>query len=774
MATRKMLLFLLLIVSQASSVDVTYQVKEHSQLGSLIGNIPNSIDLSSMVPEANLKSMRYNFLGTDAEYLDYFNLDSMTGDLHLSNSKLLDREEICPFDTRCVKQLQIAIQSIRTQFFRKVTVDIDVQDINDHAPVFKQNSTVVTISESVQISRAFPLPSATDRDKGGNNSLQGYELVPSDVPFELSYSKDRPNLMLRVVRKLDYEDTESYSVRIIARDGGNPPNEGILYAEIVVEDVNDNEPVFTQDSYEKTIDETVEQGSVLLTLTATDADSGRNGEVRYNLSPLQAAEILEMFSVDEVSGELRLEGDLQAADTDTYRVSVEARDRGDQTFKENALVIITIKNTINNPPRLVLSTLSSNQDYSSTSEYANLGVAVAHLEVKDTDRGPNGIVFCNLTTPGFFELQSMDVKEYKVIVARELDRETTSIHNLTISCFDAGEPPLRSYKSFQVHVTDENDEGPEFDRPAFRASMSENNAKGQEILTVTATDADDPETKNGQIKYSLRDVHRDDFAIDPQSGTISARRSFDYESNKTVNFTVVAQDGGVPIRSALASVMVTILDVNDHVPQFSQKRYALRVSEYTSPEDLVGDISATDNEKGDNGRVEIKIIPGSARRRRLHFDADLASSLSGNDNSRFLNDFEDINDDALPFDLRINGSIVLTKPVDHETCSQYQFEVLATDKGDPPLSSAASVVIDIVDENDNPPRILHPNTSEAVFTAYPGRQAPETLTVFEVRDEDSGSNGFITYTITARNDSGRFEIDSTKGTVRRARTLIGW
>ncbi|GFS16260.1 protocadherin-9 [Elysia marginata] len=755
------MVMLFCIVSEAKSLDVRYEIKEDSPPGALIGNIPDSIDLSSLVPEANIPSMRFNFLQSDSEYLDYFKLDPLNGDLCLSDSKILDRETICEFDTTCVKKLLIAIKSIRTQFFRTVSVYIDILDVNDHTPMFEQTSTTITISESVQVPSDFILPSATDRDSGGNNSIQEYEIVPADGPFELSYNKDKPNsmLMLRVVKQLDHEKTESYSVRIVARDGGSPQREGILNVEIVVEDVNDNAPIFTPEFYEKVIDETVQQGSILVTLTATDADSGKNGEVQYMLSPLQAAEIKDMFSVDAESGELRLVGDLQEAETDTYRVGVEARDRADQPFTTETMVLITVEDTINSPPRLILSTLSQ-EEFSTTSEYANLGVAVAHLQVKDTDRGPNGIVTCNLTTPGFFELQNMDVNAYTVIVARHLDREDTSIHNLTVACYDAGEPPLKSSKSFQVHVTDENDEYPVFEQSAFRVSVIENNARGEEILTVTATDKDDPATKNGQITYSLRGENNT-FAIGPNSGVITAVKSFDFETMKSFNFTVVAKDNGIPQRSALAAVMVTILDVNDVAPNFTHDKFTVRISEYASPGDVIGEISALESETGDNGRIEITIVPGSARRLRQYFDTDAMS------------DFEDISDDSLPFVMRYNGSIVLTRPLDHETCSQYQFEVLATDKGKPPLSSAAVVVIHVVDENDNPPRILHPNISEAVFTAYAGKEAPKTLTVFKVRDADSGSNGIVTYAITARNDSGRFEIDQLNGAVKRTRDLTG-
>ena len=100
---------------------------------------------------------------------------------------------------------------------------------------------------------------------------------------------------------------------------------------------------------------------------------------------------------------------------------------------------------------------------------------MAHILVKDTDRGLNGIIKCNLTSPADFKIQGYDVKEYKVIVARQLDRERTPVHNVTVQCADAGQPPLTASQTFQVKVTDENDNAPVFDESEVKASLEENN-----------------------------------------------------------------------------------------------------------------------------------------------------------------------------------------------------------------------------------------------------------------------------------------------------------
>ncbi|CAG5126692.1 unnamed protein product, partial [Candidula unifasciata] len=746
-----------------NSADVHYSVTEQSKSGLLVGNIPDSIDLVNLVSQASIPYMKYSFLSIDSNLRKYFSLNEKSGDLRLSSSEVLDREAVCQFDITCNLELQIAIQSTHTQFFRKVLVSIDVIDINDHVPEFKENFTTLTISESVQIPSSFPLPSAIDKDTGINNSLQGYEIFPQDGPFELSYSKSNSNLMLRVVKELDHEMRDLYTVKIIARDGGDPAREGVLNVDIIVEDINDNAPKFTQDKYAKVVDETVNPGSLLLTLKAVDADSGKNGQVRYRLSPQQPAHILSMFSVDTTLGELRLVGDFQYAETELYKIDVEASDMGDQPFTTKTTVSITVEDTINSRPKLLVSYLSQN-NYSSISEYANLGVAVAHILVKDTDRGPNGIVQCNLTSGGYFELQSYDIKEYKVIVARSLDREVIQVHNVTIECTDAGLPSLSTTETFQVRVIDENDNAPIFPKRFYNMTIRENNEIGREILTVAAMDADDRATGNGKITYSLQDVSNGQLLINPDTGVIKAMTSFDYELKRQINFTVVADDNGIPRRSAKVPVRVTILDENDQVPYFAQSRFTIAVSEYASRGDLIGEITAFDFEQGRNGQFEITKIPGSGRGKMTHKSGVYYSGSV--DNSPV--DLEKLDDDKIPFEVHHNGSLILLGELDHEIRCSYEFEVRVTDKGEPPLSDTATVVIDVTDENDNTPYILHPNVSEVMFVALTGADAPQTLFSFEVLDRDSGSNSFLVYTVTARNDSGRFDVDS-QGEVKRTR-----
>ncbi|KAH9507837.1 Protocadherin-9 [Bulinus truncatus] len=760
---RIVMLGIIHLAQKVMAAEVNYSIMEESPSGTVVGSIPESIELANLVSLSNLSSMRYNFLGEDSQSSTLFTLDNRTGVLKVSD-RVLDREVICPYYADCVLELQIAIQSTQTQFFRKVTVNVDIVDINDNAPQFKVNQTTLTISESVQVPSTFPLPSAQDKDTGFNNSLREYELVPKEGPFELVYSLPSSNLMLKVLRELDREAVGKYSLKIVARDGGAPPREGALLLDVVVEDVNDNPPVFTKDTYSKVVDETVAPGTVLASLTAIDADSGKNGQVRYSLSRRQPTSVLSMFSIGDRSGDLRLTGDFQTAETEVYKIDVEASDQGEPPFTATTTVTITVQDTINSPPKLVVSYLSSN-DFSSVSEYASLGVAVAHILVKDTDRGPNGIVQCNLTSAGgYFELQSYDVKEYKVIVAKPLDRETASVHNVTVDCYDAGVPSLGTSRTLQVKVTDENDNAPEFADNQMQIRVKENNPVGLQIARLTALDKDDPDTGNGRVTYRILDSIDGELVIDPDSGVVKAMTSYDFEKRRVINFTVLAEDGGIPRRTAKLEVTVYVIDENDNAPTFAQSRFTISVSEYAQPGTLIGEITASDSDSAENGQFQISLVPGSGRSRKS------GSSIADQMTSAAEANYEGVDDSDLPFLVRPNGSLILVNQVDYEATSSFEFEVEVRDKGTPLLSNTATVVVEVRDENDNAPQILHPNVSEIVFTALTGSETPEELMRFEVVDRDTGENGRVVFTVVSRNDSGRFSVDET-GNVMRTKSF---
>ncbi|XP_067663339.1 protocadherin-9-like isoform X2 [Haliotis asinina] len=708
-----------------------------------IGNIPNDTNLKSMVSEADFSNLQYSFLTEgDYEATKYFNLDENIGNLRTSGDNVLDRETLCPFASTCVLSLEIAIKSKLNQFFRTVALEIAVADVNDNAPKFPTNKKTLNISEEVVTGASFALDGAVDRDTGANNSLQTYTIQPADGPFELQFSKniDGTSFLNLVVReKLDHEERNLYNVQVIAADGGVPPNQGVLSLEINVIDMNDNRPKFTQDSYSVVVEENVAQNFVILTVNATDADSGANGEVRYSLSSHQAVKNQNLFAINPKTGELSVTGELQSEPEEKYDIIVEASDMGVQPFTTQAVVTVEVQDTINNPPRIRVNLLTGQTtNYSLISEYANLGVVVAHIRVYESDRGRNGIVKCELLQHDYFELQGFDVNEYKVIVAKPLDREDKAEHTLTVQCEDAGTPPLKVNASFIVKVTDENDNAPQFTPAVYSVTIEENNKIGDSVLTVLAQDLD--EGSNSDIRYSLSPMYnRDEVIISPKSGLILANTRFDYETKPVMNFSVIAVDGGNPPKTSTAKVTVRVIDVNDQKPTFSHSVFHFNISENAKLGQNVGQIVAFDFETGRNGEVYISLSP----------DIDSIS----------------------PFALFQNGTVILNGSIDHEVVSQYEFRVLAKDRGSPPLSATTYVRISILDENDNMPVITYPNITHHSTQISTDYEINSIITSVHARDADIGINAQLKYVITSRNDSGRFQIDGKTGDISIAKHL---
>ena len=135
----------------------------------------------------------------------------------------------------------------------------------------------------------------------------------------------------------------------------------------------------------------------------------------------------------------------------TYTLEVEARDSGTPFKSSRTYVIIRVLDTHNSKPEIILTVLGQG-GVATLSEFSELGRVVAHIAVEDPDSGLNGIVVCD-TSASHFQLQAMDVLQYKVILSRPLDRESRPQHDVNVTCQDAGSPPLAATKSFTVQVS---------------------------------------------------------------------------------------------------------------------------------------------------------------------------------------------------------------------------------------------------------------------------------------------------------------------------------
>ncbi|XP_058705092.1 protocadherin gamma-A10-like [Poecile atricapillus] len=549
---RAVLWAVLLAAWEAAWGQLRYSVPEELPKGSFVGDVAK--DLGLKLPELRDRGVHI----IDRGRTQYFALHGKTG--HLVTAERIDREQLCRLVQQCVLRCELIIE----REMKIHEIEVEIKDINDNAPSFKEIEVEEKISEMTAPGSRFPLAEAHDPD-WGRNSVQSYELS-GDEHFSLAVQAgpggdQRPELVL--AKALDREEAAFHELVLRAMDGGDPARTGTARIRVTVVDANDNAPVFSQAEYTVRVPEDVPVGSVLVTVTATDADEGPNGHVKYSLKK-QTDMALGIFELDSESGEITLLRSMDYEEGDAYELEVQARDSG--ALSNTAKVVVTVTDVNDNAPELAVSSALSE-----ISEDAPSGTVVALLHVQDRDSGSNGEVRCSLDRGLPFRLEKSFKDYYRVVTARELDREQVSEYNVTVRAADGGSPALQSSAVLALRVLDVNDNAPVFAEERYSARVWENNAAGALVLTVRATDAD--WGQNARVRYRLAEGRVRGAAlssyvsVQAETGALYALRSLDYEEVRELRLWVRAEDGGAPALSSNVSVVLVIVDENDNAPQ---------------------------------------------------------------------------------------------------------------------------------------------------------------------------------------------------------------
>ncbi|KAM4621339.1 protocadherin gamma-A12-like [Polymixia lowei] len=574
--------------------DVSYSISEEIKRGTVIGNIAKDLGLD--VSRLSVRKARIDIEGNSKRYCD---INLSKGDLVVADR--IDREALCGKKASCVLKLELVLEN-PLELHR---ISLHIQDVNDNSPQFRDVSIEMEISESVEKGTRFSIEEAHDADIG-QNAVQTYNLQKNDN-FILVVDNSKVELVLE--DKLDREKQHRINLLLTALDGGSPRRSGTVVIHVTVLDANDNAPVFSQAVYKASLPENSPLDTLVVSVSAHDADDGLNGEVTYDFGHVSEDE--KIFTIDRRKGEIRLIGAIDYEEASSFELRVKAKDGLGLTSYSKVIIDVTDVN--DNAPKIFLKSLNS-----AIPENVPPGTEVGIINVQDRDSGNNGQVRCSIQQNVPFKLVPSIKNYYSLMTTGELDRELVSDYNITITATDEGSPPLSSSKSVHLSVADVNDNPPVFEEQFYSAYVTENNKPGSTLCSVTARDLD--WRQNGTVVYSLLSGEVNGapvssyLSINGDTGVIHAVRSFDYEQFRSFKVHVMARDNGSPPLSSNVTVSVFITDVNDNTPQIL----------YPSPEgnsfmtelvpkaahggSIVSKVIAVDTDSGQNAWLSYHIV----------------------------------------------------------------------------------------------------------------------------------------------------------------------
>ncbi|XP_072573588.1 protocadherin gamma-A11-like isoform X28 [Paramormyrops kingsleyae] len=584
--------------------NIRYSIPEEMAVGSFVGNIGKDLGLQ---PERLVTGRARLFSPGGSEYVA---LDREEEQLVVRER--IDREQLCGEAPVCSFSFEIILES-PIELYR---VTVEILDINDNSPVFPRSELKMEISESAVPGARFSLESARDLDVGVN-SLQGYSLHPTDHFALKVHSRPGGSKSVEMILQtpLDREKQEQLNLMLTAVDGGNPKRTGTVKINIAVLDANDNAPVFKQSVYRASVPENAVKGTLVITVSATDADNESNGHIQYYFEHA-TRNINELFIINPSTGDIIVTGELDFEKSKLHEIKVQAKDQGGLT--DSSDVLIEVLDVNDNAPKMTVMSFSSTLPEDSVP-----GTVIAMINVQDLDSGDNGRVKCSIDTALPFKIETSLTNYYSVLTDSVLDREQTSEYNITVIAVDGGSPSLSSNQTLHLKISDVNDHAPQFEQETYNAYLMENNPPSFSVFSVKANDAD--WGANARVSYYIEESDLNGLplssyiSINADSGVIYAVTPFDYEQIKLIKLRVKAQDAGSPPLSSNATVSIIIQDQNDNAPQVlypvqtAGSLVAEMVPRSAEVGYLVTKVVAVDVDSGQNAWLSYKLLKPADR-----------------------------------------------------------------------------------------------------------------------------------------------------------------
>uniref|UniRef100_A0A4W6E4J8 Protocadherin-15 n=1 Tax=Lates calcarifer TaxID=8187 RepID=A0A4W6E4J8_LATCA len=601
------------------------------------------------------------------------------------------------------------------------TVYIEVLPPNNQSPPrFPLQQYNIEISEAMRTGATLLNLQAVDRERDPIT----YKIHSGDPHGHFSLHSG----YLVLDKPLDRESVDYYTLVVTASDG-QPDGTSTAMVNIVVTDVNDNDPLFefkvgTQ-THSKTYTEKQQTD-------ATDADLGAGGQVHYRLVNHQ-----KLFSIN-ATGAIRTAVPLDREVKGHYFLIVEASDGAVDPRRSRLTLSVTVLDVDDNSPVFTQQTYNVNLPENSPKD-----TVILQLKAIDADLGSN--LTYQIRTEGsdreILQLFHIDPVTGELTVLKALDYESLTdsepTYTFTVEALDREGTMPPGLASVTVRIMDMNDFSPVFSQSVYRGMVAPNAVKGTIVTTVVANDSDPAGTPAGLVRYKVDQqaypYSASVFDVEEETGHVVTRVNLNEEPNLMFSLIVVAYDDGEPVKENTTLVEITVLQPSV-IPVFTREEYRFAP---VSEEAAVG--------------TPVGVIMAAAVNQTIVY-----SIIEGNKGGVFaLNETTGVISTAKPLDYEANSSYTLKVEAD-------SMRVVSSNLRAPSKTNTAKVVIDIQDENDHPPVFTRP-----LYIGGVAEDAKTFTSVLQVQalDKDTGNYSSMMYRLIIPPPAGRDPKDSKDGFV---------
>ncbi|XP_032890362.1 protocadherin-15, partial [Amblyraja radiata] len=576
------------------------------------------------------------------------------------------------------------------------TVYIEVLPPNNQSPPwFPQMMYNFEVSEAMRRGAVLLNLKATDRERDPIT----YRIINGDPQQVFSITQSTGLLILE--KPLDRESADRYILIVTASDG-KPDSTSTTTVNIMVTDVNDNDPKFDV-VFLKNFTVLEEEANIYVgQVKATDPDAGINGQIHYSL-----ANFNNLFRITS-NGSIYTMTSLDRETMDRYDLLVQASDGARDPRRTTLSVPIRVLDVNDNSP-----VFSQSNYVVLVPENNDVGMVILQLQATDADLGPNTTYW--IRTAEARNLFAVNPRTGELSILESVDYETLDTadanYNFVVEAVDGGGSMPPGLATVIVQIKDMNDYAPVFSKPLYKGLVAPDALKGSLITVVSAEDVDPPGSPASNVRYKVDRTEfpysASIFEVEEDTGRVLTRVNLNEEPNTVFELEIIAYDDGEPIRFNATIVEVTVLQPSV-IPRFTQEDYR--------PPPV--------SEKAPVGTVVETVLAAAINQTVVY------SIIAGNDAGVFK-----INNRT--------GVITTNKTLDYESIKDYVIRIQAdsllffrSNLRVPSRTNTAKVFIEVQDENDHAPAF-----TKTLYLGGVTEDAKTFTTVLrvEVEDEDSGN-----------------------------------